>query len=74
MDDLGHTALIEEWKQNVDAADYEKNLNQDVKIPSIKKKIDRNDKTEYWTTSIKESINELLFYIMDFTADRIDND
>ena len=74
MNNLDNTALIEEWKQNFDAAAYEKNLNQDIKIPSIKKKVDHNDKTEYWTTSIKESINELLFYIMDFTADRIDND
>ena len=63
MDDLDHTALIEEWKQNVDAAAYENNLNQDVKIPSIKKKIDRNNKPEYWPTSIKESLNWLPFLI-----------
>ena len=31
-------ALIEEWKQNLDAADYEKKLNQDVKLPSKRKK------------------------------------
>ena len=45
MDDLDHPALIEEWKQNLDAAAYEKNLNQYVKIPSVQKKIDRNDET-----------------------------
>ena len=53
MDNIDHPALIEEWKQHIDAAAYEKNLDQYVKMPSIKKKIDRNNKTEYWPTSIK---------------------
>ena len=61
IEDLDHPALIEEFKQNIDAAAYENNLNKDVNIPSIKKKIDRNNKTEYWPTSKKESINWLLF-------------
>ena len=61
MVDIDHPELIEEWKQNLDAADYENNLNQDVKIQSIKKKIDYNDKTEYWPKIIKESINWLPF-------------
>ena len=61
MEDLDHPALIEEWKKNIDAAAYEKNLNQDVNIPWINKKIDCNDKTEYWPTSIKESLNWLPF-------------
>ena len=39
MDDLDHIALIEEWQQNLDAADYENNLNQDIKIQSMKKKL-----------------------------------
>ena len=38
MEDLDHPALIEKRKQNLDAAAYENNINQDVKIPSIKKK------------------------------------
>ena len=67
--------MIEEWKQNLDTAAYEENIYKDVKLPSIKKKIDRNDKTEYWTKSIKESLNWLPFFdIMDFTADMIEND
>ena len=37
MDYLYHPALVEECKQNIDAAAYENNLNQEVKIPSIKK-------------------------------------
>ena len=50
MDDIDHPSLIEEWKQNLDAAAYLKK-NQDVKLPSKKKKIESNDKTEYWPTS-----------------------
>ena len=52
MDYFYHTALIEEWKQNIDAAAYEKNLNQDAKIPSIKKNY-CNEKTENLPTIIK---------------------
>ena len=47
MDYIYHPALIEEWKQNLDAAAYEKNLNQDIKVPSIKKKINRNEINKY---------------------------
>ena len=36
MDDLYHPELIEERKKILDAAAYEKNLNQDVNIPLIK--------------------------------------
>ena len=50
---IDHPALIEEWKQNIDAATYEKNLKQDVNLLSIKTHIDRNDKSGYWPTSVK---------------------
>ena len=74
MENIDHPELIEELKQNLDAAAYEKNLYKYVKLPSTKKKMDRNDKTEYCPTSIKESINWLPFFdIMEFTADRIEN-
>ena len=38
MDDIDHPAFIEVGK-NIDDAAYEKNINQYVKIPSIKKKM-----------------------------------
>ena len=53
MDNLDHTGLIEEWRQILDAAAYEKTLNQDVKLPSKNKTTDCNNKTEYCPTSIK---------------------
>ena len=61
MVDLNHYVFIEEWK-NLDADAYEKNLKQDLKLLSIKKKIDHNDKTKYWIKSIKESLNWLPFF------------
>ena len=52
-----------------------KNLNQDEKLPSTKKKIDRNYKTDCWQKSIMVNINWFPFiYVMEFTADKIDND
>ena len=37
-------------------------------------KNDCNDKTEYWPTSIKESLNWLPYlHIMDFTSESIEN-
>ena len=42
--DLDHPYLIKEWKQNIYAAAYEKNLYRDVNL-LLNKKIDRNDKT-----------------------------
>ena len=34
---IDHLALIQEWKQNLDAAAYEKNVHQEIKIPQKKK-------------------------------------
>ena len=73
MKDIEHPELIEIWK-NIDATDYENKLQKDVKLPSIKKKIDCNDNTEYWPKSIVGTLNGLHFLdITEFTADKIDN-
>ena len=53
MQDIDHPTFIEEQKQNLDAAAYEKNQNQEVKIPSIRLKLYRDNKTEYWPKIIK---------------------
>ena len=39
MEDLYRNVLVEGWRQNLYATAYEKNLNQYVKIPSIKEKL-----------------------------------
>ena len=48
MKDLEHPAFIEEFIQNLDAAAYKKSLHKDEKLTSMKKKVDRNYKTECW--------------------------
>ena len=42
---LEHPDFIEEWIKNLDSAAYEKNLHKDENLTSMKKKIDRNNKT-----------------------------
>ena len=60
--------------KNLDADAYKKVLTKMYIYHQLRKN-DRNDKTEYWLTSIKEIINWLPFFdIMEFIADRIDND
>ena len=75
MKDLEHPELIEEWIQNIDDDAYEKNLHKDEKLPSMKKKIDLNYKTELWPKSIMKSLNWLTSVdIMQFTVDMREND
>ena len=57
MRDIEHPALIEEWIQNIDAAAHEKDEHKDENLPSMKKKIDRNHKTECWPKIIMKSLN-----------------
>ena len=45
MESIDHPTLIQEWKQKLDASDYEKNMYKYVKLPSIKKTNYLNDKT-----------------------------
>ena len=72
---IEHPALIEEWIQNLDTAAYEKNIHKDEKLPSMKKKIDSNYKTECWPKIRAENLIWLPFIdIMDFTTDSINND
>ena len=40
--EIYHPAIIQEWKLNIDAADYEKNMAKSH-LPSHKKKINRID-------------------------------
>ena len=75
IEDIENTVLIEEWIRNIYADTYEKNLIKDEKLPSIKNKIDCNDKTEYRPKSIMGSLNWLPFIdTIECTADRIEND
>ena len=59
MGNIERPALIEEWKQILDATNYEKNMNKDVRLPSNKKIIDRTDRTKYCQTGL----NSILIFL-----------
>ena len=74
LKDINHPALIQEQKQNLDAAAYEIILNEEVKILSKSKEIDNHDSQSYRPTSIIEEIQWFPFLtIMEHTADNIEN-
>ena len=52
--EINHPAIIQEWKLNIDAAEYEKNMAK-TNIPSDKKKINRQADHDHWTASIKST-------------------
>ena len=72
--EIHHPALLQEWKLNLDAAEYEKNMKANMYKPSEKKKINRVDSGEHWPTSIKETIQWFPFLtIMEHTANKMEN-
>ena len=63
MDDLDHPVLIEEWKKILILL-IMKTIHTKMHSYHQLRNIYHNDKTEYWPTSIKESIDWSLFYII----------
>ena len=71
--EIYHPALFQEWKINLDAAQYERNIGANLYKPSEKKKIHRVDSGDYWSTSIKETIQRFSFLtIMKHTANNME--
>ena len=52
--EIYHPEIIQEWKLNIDAADYEKNMTL-THVPSTLKK-NRIDDFEHWPVSIKTTM------------------
>ena len=50
LKDINHLALLQEWKLNLDNAEYEKNIDANLSKPSDKKEIDCYDINMYWPT------------------------
>ena len=48
INEIYHPAIIQEWKLNIDAAEYEKNMTL-THVTSTKNKIYRIDDFEHWT-------------------------
>ena len=69
LKDINHPALLQEWKLNIDASEYEKNIGANVFKPSDKKEICRHDRDLYWPTPIKDTIQWFPFLaIMEHNA------
>ena len=47
-----HPEFLQEWKLNIDAAEYKNNMKANMYKPSEKKKINRVDNHKYWPASI----------------------
>ena len=48
--------MFQEWRLNIDAAYYKQNIDANLYKPSEKNKFNRHDNDDYWTTSIKDTI------------------
>ena len=65
---INHPALLQEWKLNLDAAEYE-TIYMLTCINLLKKEINHYDSNLYWPTSINETIQWFPFIaIMEHTA------
>ena len=47
---INHPALFQEWKLNLDAEDYERNIDANLYKPSEKKEFNRHNSDTYWPT------------------------
>ena len=67
--EIHHPALLQEWKLNLDAAEYKNNMKANMYKPSGKNKTHRVDSGEHCPTSMKEPIQWFNFLtIMENTA------
>ena len=72
--EINHTAIIQEWKLNIDAAEYETNTAK-TNIPSDKKKINRQADHDHWPASIKSTLQWFPFHaIMEYTGKLMQDD
>ena len=74
MKEIYHPEILQEWKLNIDAAEYEKNMTL-THLPSLKKRINRIDNFEHWPESIKTTIEWFPFLdIMEYTGNDMISD
>ena len=64
--------LLQEWKINLDTAEYEKNMKANMYKPSEKNKFNSVDSDEHWPTSVKMKIQWFPFPdIIEHTANKM---
>ena len=72
LKEIHHPELLQEWELNLDAAEYKKNMRDNMYRPSEKKKFNCVDSDEHRPTSIKNKIQWFPFItIMEHTENKI---
>ena len=59
--EINHPAFLQEWKLNLDAAEYEQNLKANMYKPSEKNKFNRVDNQKHWPASTKIKRSGFIF-------------
>ena len=59
--EISHPDIIQEWKLNIDAEEYEINMAESYR-PSGKKKINRHADHDHWPVSIKSTCQWFPFH------------
>ena len=73
--EINYLEFLQEWKLNLDAAEYENNMKANMYKPSLKKKFNRVDNHKHWPESIKNKVQWFTFLtIMEHTANKIQED
>ena len=74
INEIYYPAIIQEWKLNIDAAEYEKNMAKS-NLPSHKNKMNRIDDFKHWPASIKSTLQWFPFHaIMEYTGNIMQDD
>ena len=72
--EINHPEFLQEWKLNIDAAEYERNMAENYR-PSEKKKINRHADHDHWPASIKSTCQWFPFHaIMEYTGNIMQDD
>ena len=72
--EIYHPEIIQEWKLNIDAAEYERNMAKTY-IPSDKRKINRRADHDHLPASIKSTCQWFPFHaIMEYTGNIMQDD
>ena len=69
INESNHSELLQEWTLNIDATEYDQNIDADLYKPSDKNKLNLHNRDKLWPTSIKYTIRWFPFLaIMEHTA------
>ena len=61
---INHKAFLQEWKLNLDSSQYKNSTDANMSKPYFKKDINLHDSESYLPTSIKDTIEWILFLLL----------